>query len=93
MARLFDARIDGQGQVAPMHQVVANCVAPVLARVFRGMGLIEQVVPPLPETQPVRVVQESFRMDEVKDGSVGVAGQSMTRLGESKHYLVRTQLV
>ena len=48
---LFDAQVDRQGEVFPVDEIVAHRVAPVLARVFRRIGLIEQVVAFLPDNR------------------------------------------
>ena len=72
-AALLRVGVDGVGQVAPVDEVVADGVAPVLARVFGGIGLVEEVPAVLPEAESVGIVERVLRVDVVVDGPVGVA--------------------
>ena len=55
-----------------MDQVVADGVAPVDARVFGRVALIEEVPSALPEAESVGVVQVVLGIDVVVEGSMGV---------------------
>ena len=66
-------RIDGVGQILPVDEVVADGVAPMLTRVFGGIGLVEEMPAVLPEAEPVWIVERVFRLTYGLDGPVGVA--------------------
>ena len=71
--------VDGQRQVAPVHEVVAAGVAPVLADVLGRVRLVEEVVAAPPVAEPVRVVEVALGVDVVVDGPVRVAGEPLPR--------------
>ena len=71
---LLGPRVDRIGQVAPVHQVVADRMPPVRPRVRRRIRLEEEMPLPLPETQPVGVVQPTFGADKVIERPVGIGG-------------------
>ncbi|MBA7677391.1 hypothetical protein ES703_85648 [subsurface metagenome] len=81
----FRIGINRIGKVAPMDQIVADGVSPVLTRVFRRIRLVEQVPAPLPETESVRVVKPIFRVDVMIDRSVRVTGHLFPRLDKSQN--------
>ncbi len=85
--------IDRVGQVAPVDQVRTDGVPPVLARVFRRVPLVEQVPSPLPEAQPVRVVQAVFRADEMVARMMGVFQQLLPGCPEACQERVRLELL
>ena len=72
VAPVLRSGTDGIGQVAPVDEVRADGVAPVLARVLRRPRLVEQVPAALPEAQSVGVVQRVLRADEVVARSMRV---------------------
>ncbi len=75
IAAPFGIGIDRVGEVAPVDQVVAHRVAPVLARILRRVALVEQVPAALPAAQAVGIVQPVLRADEVVPGHVPVTGE------------------
>ena len=82
---IFRAGIQGVGQVLPMNQVVADGVPPVLARVFRRIGLIKKMPAALPEAQTVGIVEHVFRVDVVINGPIGVVGRRLASLRHAQY--------
>ncbi len=66
------SRIDGQGKVLPMDEVLADGMAPMLTGEFRRIGLVEQVPVALPETEPIGVIQAAFRIYIMINGPVRI---------------------
>ncbi len=71
--------VDGQRQVAPVDQIVAHRVAPVLTCVFRRIGLIEQVPASLPEAEAIGVVQAPLGVDVMIDRAMRIVSLSGSR--------------
>ncbi len=90
---MLGARVERKGQVFPVNEVFAHGVAPVLAGVFRRIGLIEQVPAPLPETESVGVVEPPFRIDVVVYGAMGVPGQLRPGSLEAEQQRIGFQLL
>ena len=82
-AGFLGARRDRVGQVAPVDQVVADHVPPMRPRVGGRKRLVEEVPPPLPEAQPVGVVEPALRAHEVVERPVRVGGQLAPRCREA----------
>ena len=74
-----------------MDEVFAHRMAPVLAGILRRVGLVEEVPPALPPTQPVGVVQRPLRVDVVVDGAVPMTRQEGTRSGQPFHHRMGLQ--
>ena len=74
----FGVGVDAIGEVPPMDEIVADGVTPVLAGVFRRIGLVKEVPAALPETEAVGVVEHGLRVDVMVEGSVWVAGVGLT---------------
>ena len=74
--------IDAVRQVPPVDEIVTHGVAPMLARVLRRIRLVEEVPAPLPETEPVGVVQHGLRVDVVVDRPMPIASQPGSRAGQ-----------
>ena len=72
-------RIDAVGQVPPVDEFVRYGVPPVLARVFGRIGLVEQVPAPLPEAQPVGIVEHGLGIHVVVHGAVGISFVTLAR--------------
>ena len=64
-----------------MNQVVTYRVPPLWNGIRRWKSLVEQVPLPLPEAEPVRVVQVAFRAYEVIERPVRVRSHALARLG------------
>ncbi len=75
-----------------MDQIVADGVAPVLTRVFRRIGLIEQVPASLPEAETVGIVQTAFRIHVMIDRAMRIAGLCGSRLDHSLQQGIRLEL-
>ena len=65
--------INGERQVTPVDQIVADGVPPVLPRVFRRIGLVKQVPAALPEAQSIGIVQSSFMSSIATNRTSGVS--------------------
>jgi hypothetical protein len=90
---LFDAGIDGEWQVSPVDEIVTDRVALVPAEVFWWVGLVEEMVSPLPNAKTIGVVQLALRIDVVVSRAIGVGGDRFTCLGEPVEHLVRRKLL
>ena len=91
-ALVFRIGVDGQGQISPVDEVVADGVPPVLSRVLRRIGLIEHVPASLPEAEAVGIVEPAFRIDVMVDWSMRLARLSSTRLVHPQQQRIRFEL-
>lgn len=73
------AGMDGVWQVAPVEEVVAYGMSPVLPGVFGRKRLVEQVPAPLPIAQAVGVVESALRAGKMIRGPEGSASQCPAR--------------
>ena len=72
-AALLRVGVDGVWKVAPVNEIIAYGVSPVLPGVIRRIALVEQVPATLPETEAVGVVQRVFGVDVVVHRPMWVA--------------------
>ena len=91
-AAVFWVGVNGIRQVAPVNQIVADGMSPMLAAVFWRVALIEEMPQALPEAQAVRVIECAFRADEMVKRPVRVAGEGAPRLAEALQQRVASQL-
>ena len=68
-------------------------MAPVLAEVFRRVGLVEEVISPLPDTEPVGIVQLALGIDVVVDWAMGIGGDGLACGCETLEHFVGFELL